>query len=253
MTINGISGTGYGMQAGSMGLNRQTDVESRRLQNQIANAQKQLQELAANEELSVEEKSKKRQEIQQEITNLTQQLSLHQMEQRKKQRSEGTAMDDMLGGNDQMRGKRDKAGNTGTQGMSGATMEALISADVSMGQVQVQAGVKSSLEGRAGVLKAEIKQDTALGVGVNTEAKEAALADIEDKVDDVTSAQMSALSDINGKLEEAAKEDGRTEQTDGAEEEDNAAGAEKAGAVAEGDLTDVTGNTAEYVHVDVKL
>lgn len=38
-------------------------------QNQIANAQKQLQEVSASQEMTSEQKMKKRQEIQQEITS----------------------------------------------------------------------------------------------------------------------------------------------------------------------------------------
>ena len=83
MTVNGISGANNGMQAGSSGRITQMDSVSKNIQNQIANAQKKLQELSSNEELSIEDKMKKRQEIQQEINNLNQQLRQHQMEQRK--------------------------------------------------------------------------------------------------------------------------------------------------------------------------
>ena len=41
---------------------------------------------------------KKRQEIQQEITNLNQQLRQHQIEQRKEQQSKKSSMDDMVAG-----------------------------------------------------------------------------------------------------------------------------------------------------------
>ena len=67
MTVNGISGANNGMQAGSSGRITQMDSVSKNIQNQIANAQKKLQELSSNEELSMEDKMKKRQEIQQEI------------------------------------------------------------------------------------------------------------------------------------------------------------------------------------------
>ena len=98
MTVNGISGANNGMQAGSSGRITQMDSVSKNIQNQIANAQKKLQELSSNEELSIEDKMKKRQEIQQEINNLNQQLRQHQMEQRKEQQTKKTSMDDMLGG-----------------------------------------------------------------------------------------------------------------------------------------------------------
>ena len=62
MTINGINGANTQMK--QMGMNQATDSYGRNIQNQIANAQKQLQELSSNENMSLEEKMKKRQEIQ---------------------------------------------------------------------------------------------------------------------------------------------------------------------------------------------
>ncbi len=58
------------------------DQETKSLQKQIAEKQKQLQELSSNEEMSMEEKMKKRQDIQKEITELNNQLRQHQIEQR---------------------------------------------------------------------------------------------------------------------------------------------------------------------------
>ena len=57
MKINGINGSNT--QMGQMGMNQATDSYSRNIQNQIANAQKQLQELSSNEEMTLEEKMKK--------------------------------------------------------------------------------------------------------------------------------------------------------------------------------------------------
>ena len=48
MTVNGISGANNGMQAGSSGRITQMDSVSKNIQNQIANAQKKLQELSSN-------------------------------------------------------------------------------------------------------------------------------------------------------------------------------------------------------------
>ena len=260
MTINGISGVEAGSQM-MYGAGQATDSYSKSIQNQIANAQKQLQELSSNEELSLEDKMKKRQEIQQEITSLNQQLKQRQVEMRKEaQKKSSNSMDDLLGGNRQA---QKKSGKTGT-GMSGASMQAIISADASMDQVQVQSSVKGSLEGRAAVLKAEIKQDG----GKGCEAKEAELADTEEKINDVASAQMSAISDINKNLEEAAKEDTKTEKketaADKAEENKDAdkkendktesVEADSAAAAAEESTSKETDRLlAGYTPVDVRL
>ena len=96
MKINGFNGTNT--QTGAMGMAQANDSVSKNIQNQIANAQQKLQDLSSNEELSLEDKMKKRQEIQQEITNLNQQLRQHQIEQRKEQQSKKSSMDDMVAG-----------------------------------------------------------------------------------------------------------------------------------------------------------
>ena len=148
-----------------------SDSVSKNIQNQIANAQKKLQELSSNEELSIEDKMKKRQEIQREINNLNQQLRQHQMEQRKEQQMKKTSMDDMLGGS---RKTGPKSGRQ-SAGLSQASMQAMISADSSMKQAKVQGSMATQMEGKAGVLESEIKMDK--GRGASTEKKEEELAD----------------------------------------------------------------------------
>ena len=58
MTINGINGVNTQMK--QMGMNQATDSYSRNIQSQIANAQKQLQELSSNEDMTLEEKDEKK-------------------------------------------------------------------------------------------------------------------------------------------------------------------------------------------------
>ncbi len=178
MTINGINGTNR--QAAQMGMNQAMDSYSKNIQNQIARAQKQLQELSSNEEMSLEEKMKKRQEIQQRISDLNTQLRQHQMEQRREmQQAKGSSMDEMLGGTSA------KAGGK-SAGLSQAGMTAMISADMSMKQAKIQGSVATEMKGRANVLKAEIKQSG------STEAKEAELADLEQKAVNATASQMNS-------------------------------------------------------------
>lgn len=198
MTINSINGANT--QMGQMGMNQAADSYSRNIQNQIANAQKQLQELSSNDNISLEEKMKKRQEIQQQISDLNVQLRQHQMEQRReRQQAKGSSMDDMLGGTR-------SAENNGT-GLSQASMTAIISADNSMKQAKVQGSVATSLEGRAGILKSEIKTSE----GASLEKKKKELANIEQKAQTVTSSQLSTLAEANNAMEKAAREDSKTE------------------------------------------
>ena len=168
MRINGLNGANT--PAGGMNMTKATDSVSKNIQNQIANAQKQLQELSANKDMSIEEKMKKRQEIQQQITDLNNQLRQHQIEQRKEQQAKKSSMDDMLGGS---RKTTPKAGTQST-GLSQASMKAMISADSAMAQAQVQGSVATRMEGRAGVLESEIKLDMARGDDVEKKKEELA-------------------------------------------------------------------------------
>lgn len=208
MKINGINGANT--QMGQMGMNQVADSYSRNIQNQIANAQKQLQELSSNEEMTLEEKMKKRQEIQQQISDLNMQLRQHQMEQRKeKQQAKGTSVDDMLVGT-----KGGKSGSKST-GLSQASMTAMIFADTSIKQAKVQGSVATSMEGRAGVLESEIKNNH----GSDVTKKKEELADVTQKAQAATASQMNTLAEANKAMEEAAVAERNDNKTSKAKEE----------------------------------
>ena len=98
MTIGSSTGAGNRTNLGSIGMGKPNDAVSKGIQQQIANAQKRLQEISSDDTLSMEEKMKKRQEIQQEITNLNQQLRQHEMEMRKEQQAQQRAAKQQSGG-----------------------------------------------------------------------------------------------------------------------------------------------------------
>ncbi len=210
MKINGVDGTNT--QAGTMGMAQANDPVSQNIKNQIALAQKKLQELSSDTKMPAEDKMKKRQEIQQEITSLNQQLRQHQMEQRREKQSKGETMDDMPGG-----GR--KAAKPGQQGggLSQTNMQALISADTSMQQAEVQGSVATQMEGRARVLKSEIKMDS--GRGADTGEKQEALADLEAQAQAASAGQISSLAEAGRDIKESAKEDKDNAKEDDTEKE----------------------------------
>ena len=249
MTINGMNGAGT--QIGKMGMNQATDSYSRNIQNQIANAQRQLQELASNEDMALEEKMKKRQEIQQQISDLNMQLRQHQMEQRRaamggseKQKAKGSSMDDMLGGAGNAGGT--KAGSKGA-GLSQASMTAMISADSAIKQAKVQGSVATKMEGKSRILQSEIKLDQA--IGGDTQKKEEELAQVEQKAQAAASSQLSTLSDAGRVMEEAAKAETREEREDKVTRAVNGKDADGNGIGEEAELQHRT----PYVSVDIRL
>lgn len=219
MTVNAIqSGNALAFRAGGILTN---DSYSRNIKNQIANAEKQLKELSSNETMSADEKMKRREELQQQISDLNMQLRQHQTELRRTtaSRSGQTQMDDYLGGS-RKTGKPKGAGS-GQAGINQSTMQAILSADGSMKQAKVQGSVAMRMEGKAGVLKAEIKQDEALGD--NAEKKKAEMEALEQKAQAATESQLTNLAEANRTMQESAKEESSEKKTDDkSEEKENA-------------------------------
>lgn len=152
MTINGINGAST--QIGQMGMNQATDSYSRNIQNQIADAQKQLQELSSNKDMTQEEKMTKRQELQQQISDLNVQLRQHQIEQRREKQQKQSSFDDMIGGN-----QRTDAADTGV----------IISLSTTKEQIAGMKKVRTDLQGK-----------------LRTAQTEEEKADLQEKIDNIT-------------------------------------------------------------------
>lgn len=67
---------------------RPVDITSKNIQDKISNVQRQKQGLSSKQEMSAEEKAKKRQELQQELSGLNTQLRQRQAEARREQQRE---------------------------------------------------------------------------------------------------------------------------------------------------------------------
>lgn len=184
-----IEGNGAAGGIFPMGGAQQTDAQSKQIQNQIENARKELQQLSQNKDLSIEEKLKKKQELNTKISDLQSQLRAHQQELRVREQQEREAKAGRAAEN-RSRTRQDEAA---TVGISREGMRALIAAGTSMKQADVQGSVATSMEGRAGVLESEIAMDAARGSSV--EKKKEELADIKQKAADATAAQMGSLGD----------------------------------------------------------
>lgn len=190
------------------GMNRATDSVSRNIRNQIANAQKKLQELSSNEEMTTEQKMKRRQEIKQEITSLNQQLRQHQIEQRKEKQVKASSAEDLTGGRKTEKTASEEKG----LGMSQTSMQALVSAGNAMKQAKVQGSTVTKMEGRAGVLESEIKLDAQRGM--DTAKKEEELADMQKKAQAAAASQIETLTDINKNMQVDHKNEDDTAKTE---------------------------------------
>lgn len=211
MRIENANSTNAGMQTR---MSQGTDTVSKSIQSQIKKLQQDMQKLSENDELDTETKMKKRQELQQQISDLNNQLRQHQLDRRRQQQSKAPSMEDMLGGRPRVRSKSHNGqGSAGKQavGMSASGMQAIISADTSIKQADIQGSVATQMEGRAGVLEGEIKQDKVLGG--NTKLKEEELAKTEQNAANATASQMGMLSDANAAMEAAREADSESSKT----------------------------------------
>lgn len=207
MKVNGTSG--MNISAGAIGMDAgiggQTDPMVRNLQRQIEDLQNRMKEISANPELTMEMKAKKRQELQKQISDLEMQLRQRQMEVKReeamKRSSKDYQADEMLGTNQQSNGKAGRK----SAGLSAGSMEAMISADTSMKQADVNGSVARTMEGRVHVLEAEIKQDSAMGAA--PEGKQEQLAEAEAKANEATAAQMDTLAQASKDAQKANEAD----------------------------------------------
>lgn len=238
MQVNGISG-GNGLMAAPQGQ----DAVSRSIKQQIAELQKQMQQLSSNSDISAEEKMKKRQELQKEISSLNMELRQHRIEQQNAERQKAAEKQDRSSEASEPTGGK-KASHQ--EGISQAGMQSIISGDASVKQAKIQGSVAKQAEGRANVLKAEMKQD---GPGKSTEAKEKQLARAEQTAAAAQSAQADTLAEANRTLKEAGKEE--LEETEKAGDKKTGDKIEK-NQEEDGTKTEKAGQTV-YEHVDVRL
>ena len=199
------------MALGMPGQNE--DAQSKSIRKQIEAKQQELSELSAKEDMSPEEKMKKRQELTKEISDLNMQLRQHQMEKHMQKKAEKQKQSqNAQNAQAQKSGGTSKGkGRTQAAGISSEGMSALLSADASMKQAQVQGSVSNRMENRAGVLETEIKLDSSRGT--STERKEAELASVEGKAYGAAAAQAGSLREVNESVREAAEAE-RTENRD---------------------------------------
>ncbi len=213
----GASGAGVMMAAGMLG--QIEDAQSKSIRKQIEEKQQQLSELSSKEDMTPEEKMKKRQELTKEISDLNMQLRQHQMEKRMQEKAEKQKQrQNAQNAGAQRAGSASKGkGKTQAAGLSTEGMSAMLSADASMKQAKVQGSVSNKMENRAGVLESEIKMDSASGG--STERKEAELAGVKEKAVSAAVAQAGSLREANESAREAAEAERsntaeRTEKTE---------------------------------------
>ena len=181
----------------SSGFKQQDDI-SKNIQQQIMNLKKQLGEIDANKDISIEEKMEKRKDINQQITDLERQLRQHELEmQKEKQQAKQRSQENKVNEN--------QKNNKPSTGVSEASMQSMITADVAVKQAAKQGNLATKMKGRVGVLESEIKLDA--GRGLNVEHKQEELAKAQSTGTKAITSQAKLLAKAGKDIEVAAKED----------------------------------------------
>ena len=205
MNVNSISGV-QNNQSQSVGAKNQlNDALTQSLQKQINDAQQQIRDLAENDTMTSEEKMKKRQEIQQYIAELNNQLRQHQMELKREEREKAQEEIKKSAENSSNADKNDDS-------MSQIDMKSLISADSAIGQAKESGKVAIKLKGREGVLNSEIKLDKSRGVDVEDKLEE--LSKTKQGIYNAETKQFDVLKDAREELEEAEENKEEAEKND---------------------------------------
>lgn len=255
MNISGI-GANTGSAAGAPGMLQKEDSVTRMLKRQLANEQKKLQELAGNSNLSMEEKAKKRQEIQKQIAELNRQLREHQNQMRREEAEKAKEKQQQKYAEREAQKENGKAKDGEAAGFSKGSMQALVSADAAVEQARVQGSVSDRMEGRAGVLEIEIKLDK--DRGGQAERKEAELAEVKEKALQAESAQLGTLKEAQETLKEAGKEERETagstpEKEKETEEKKDKTKRERKEEEYAAEATEADGRERRYKKMDVRL
>ena len=174
-----------GIQSGQMRITPMKDAVTRGLESQIEELQRQIQNVAADENLTMEQKQKKKQELQDKIMELQEQLQQPVAEQRREQREEQT-----------------KATQKKPYDETG--MQTVISSEAAVKHAKIQEAAANRMEGRAAVLKSEMELDTGRNMP-SIPSKENELARAEQGAENARSTQMELLGRTNQDLKDAAE------------------------------------------------
>lgn len=192
------------------------DSEGKNLQNQIVGEQKRLKELNVNNDLNAEEKTKKRKEIQKQITELNNELKQHQIQQRREQQEKEK---DREGMSVEEKGESQEEEKSLERGVSQTGMKVIVSADSAISQAKAQESVAMTIDSKVRVLQGEIKQDT--GRGKDTKMKQKELENLQDKAIRAKAANMEILADVVLDIKQSVEKENQIDKKNGQEKKNS--------------------------------
>lgn len=174
-----------GIQSGQLPISSMQDAETKRLQSQIEEVWRQIQNVTADENMTIEQKQKKKQELEEKMADLQDQLQQHLSEQRREQQEE-----------------RIKTAEQKPYDETG--MQSVISSEATMKYAEIQEAAADRMENRAVVLKSEMELDAGRNRGP-IKSKEKELMKEEQGAENARSSQMQILGKTNRNLADAVE------------------------------------------------
>lgn len=199
---------------------QKSDGISEGIKKQIENIKEQISDLSKNETLSPKDKMNKRNELQDLLQNLNNQLSQRQIEIKKEalEKNADHSENATVNKNTNL-GSKEKTDTVSISdaGMNSAAMKSIINSEYTMDQINITNAVKTSLEGQSGVLTGEIKLDRSRGI--DTSSKSAKLSDIKGNINSISMDTAADLAKINEHVKDGAESE-ETENVDAAKNND---------------------------------
>lgn len=184
---------------------QKSDGISEGIKKQIENIKEQISDLSKNETLSPKDKMNRRNELQDLLQDLNNQLSQRQTEIRKEALEKNTGQSE----NETTNNKANLSAKEKTDtvsisdaGMNSTAMKSMINSEYTMEKINITNAVKTKLEGQSGVLSGEIKLDRSRGV--DTSAKSAKLSDIQGNINSISMDTAADLAEINQHVKDGA-------------------------------------------------
>lgn len=179
MNVSGIGNAERQMQSAEMSQNQLNDSVTKDIQTKIQSEEQKLKDLSYDEMMSAEEKSKKRQEIRKEISDLNRELRQRQMELQQEKQQKAKEMEqeakaapkeDALkkSGIDEKEREEEKE-KTATEA---AHISTVLGAKNNIERVETQTNAVKSVEHQIDVLDGEIHQDKMRGQDVENKKEQ---------------------------------------------------------------------------------
>lgn len=219
MNIGGISNSSSysSYDAGSAIANKSTKEDPRiaSIKQQIMNKEQSVKNVENDDNLTDKEKTEKKKKLQDEITQLNQQLVELQNQIEKEEQEKKAEKEESDGELEELQ-KTEKQKEIEKLTIPDNLMETMVTAQTAMSQSGSLDWIKTKMEGEARTAASDAKQNTALGVDSSYQA--GAAADAGSAVDKITGMQLTTLGKASKEMEKSTEEQFEERQKKAAEE-----------------------------------